>query len=127
MDLMNSLAIYITSMRWRIPVTRAIRRKVECCRTSKYGSLLATNIADATVQPRWGKIGKQKIEDAGALCPERMETVDDEILANSLKFLDKARADKKPFFLWLNPTRMHVTTHLSPKYQAMRNSENGWL
>jgi arylsulfatase A-like enzyme len=86
----------------------------------------ATNTDDATVQPRWGKIGKQKIEDAGALCPERMETVDDEILANSLKFLDKARADKKPFFLWLNPTRMHVTTHLSPKYQAMRNSQNGW-
>jgi arylsulfatase A-like enzyme len=86
----------------------------------------ATTADDGTVQPRWGKIGKQKIEDAGALCPERMETVDDEILASSLKFLDKARADKKPFFLWLNPTRMHVTTHLSPKYQAMRNSQNGW-
>jgi arylsulfatase A-like enzyme len=86
----------------------------------------ATNTDDGTVQPRWGKIGKQKVEDAGALCPERMETVDDEILANSLKFLDKAKADNKPFFLWLNPTRMHVTTHLSPKYQAMRNSQNGW-
>ena len=81
---------------------------------------------DATVQPRWGKIGKQKIEDAGALCPKRMETVDDEILDASIKFLDKARADKKPFFLWLNPTRMHVVTHLSPKYEGMRNSENGW-
>jgi arylsulfatase A-like enzyme len=86
----------------------------------------ATTSDDATVMPRWGKVGKQKIEDAGQMCPDRMETVDDEILANSLKFVDKARADKKPFFLWLNPTRMHVTTHLSPKYQAMRNSENGW-
>ena len=86
----------------------------------------ATNTDDATVQPRWGKIGKQKIEDAGALCPERMETVDDEILADALKFVDKARSDNKPFFLWLNPTRMHVVTHLSPKYQAMRNSVNGW-
>jgi len=55
-----------------------------------------------------------------------METVDDEILANALKFVDKARQDGKPFFLWLNPTRMHVITHLSEKYQKMRTPENGW-
>ena len=86
----------------------------------------ATNVDDPTVQPRWGKIGKQKIEDAGTLYPPRMETVDDEILDLALKFTDKARADNKPFFLWLNPTRMHVVTHLSPKYENMRNSDNGW-
>jgi arylsulfatase len=86
----------------------------------------ATDTDDATEMPRWGKIGKQKIEDAGTLYPKRMETVDDEILDLSLKFIDKAKAADKPFFLWLNPTRMHVTTHLSPKYEAMRNSENGW-
>ena len=86
----------------------------------------ATNVDDATVQPRWGKIGKQRIEDDGELCPKRMETVDDEILGHTVKFLDKARADKKPFFVWLNPTRMHVVTHLSDKYNKMRNSENGW-
>src|SRR6516162_1196490 len=86
----------------------------------------ATDTDDQTVQPRWGKIGKQRIEDAGELCPKRMETVDDEILDNALKFLDKARRDGKPFFLWLNPTRMHVVTHLSPKYQATRNSDNNW-
>jgi arylsulfatase len=86
----------------------------------------ATDVDDPTVQPRWGKIGKQKIEDAGTLCPERMETVDDEILSNALKFVDKARSANKPFFLWLNPTRMHVVTHLSPKYQKMRTPENGW-
>ncbi len=61
----------------------------------------------------------------GTLYPKRMETVDDEILDLSLKFVDKARKDGKPFFLWLNPTRMHVTTHLSPKYEAMRNSTSG--
>jgi arylsulfatase len=55
-----------------------------------------------------------------------METVDDEILGNALKFLDKARQDGKPFFLWLNPTRMHVVTHLSEKYESMRTPENGW-
>ena len=86
----------------------------------------ATNVDDPTDQPRWGKVGKQKIEDAGELCPKRMETIDDEILANALKFLDKARQDSKPFFLWLNPTRMHVVTHLSEKYENMRTPENGW-
>ncbi|HUL13998.1 MAG TPA: arylsulfatase [Methylococcaceae bacterium] len=86
----------------------------------------ATNVDDPTDQPRWGKVGKQKIEDAGELCPKRMETIDDEILANALKFLDKARQDNKPFFLWLNPTRMHVVTHLSDKYENMRTPENGW-
>jgi len=86
----------------------------------------ATSVDDPTVQPRWGKVGKQKIEDAGELCPKRMETVDDEILANALKFLDKAKKDGKPFFLWLNPTRMHIVTHLSDKYEKMRTPENGW-
>ncbi len=86
----------------------------------------ATDKDDATEMPRWGKVGKQKIEDAGPLCPDRMETVDDEILSLALKFTDKAKADNKPFFLWLNPTRMHVVTHLSDKYQKMRTPENGW-
>jgi arylsulfatase len=86
----------------------------------------ATEVDDPTDMPRWGKIGKQRIEDAGTLYPKRMETVDDEIRDAAFKFLDKARTDNKPFFLWLNPTRMHIVTHLSPKYQAMRNSKNGW-
>jgi arylsulfatase len=86
----------------------------------------ATDKDDPTEMPRWGKIGKQKIEDAGKLFPKRMETVDDEILDLTLKFMDKAKAANKPFFVWLNPTRMHIVTHLSPKYEATRNSTNGW-
>ncbi|MGC9991031.1 MAG: arylsulfatase [Candidatus Cybelea sp.] len=86
----------------------------------------ATDTDDATVDPRWGKVGKQRIEDAGTLYPDRMRTVDDEILDHAVKFIDKAKATNKPFFVWLNPTRMHVVTHLSPKYQGMRTSENGW-
>jgi len=86
----------------------------------------ATSVDDATAQPRWGKIGKQKIEDAGELCPKRMETVDDEILSHAFAFIDKAKREGKPFFVWLNPTRMHVVTHLSDKYQKMRTPENGW-
>ncbi|MBP1180760.1 arylsulfatase [Methylobacterium sp. PvR107] len=86
----------------------------------------ATSVADPTDDPRWGVVGKQRIEDAGPLYPKRMETVDDEIRDLALGFIDKAKSDGKPFFVWLNPTRMHVTTHLSPKYQALRNSKNGW-
>ncbi len=86
----------------------------------------ATDTDDSTDMPRWGKIGKQKIEDAGPLYPKRMETVDDEIRDLAIKFMDKAQKDGKPFFVWLNPTRMHIVTHLSPKYEALRNSENGW-
>ena len=86
----------------------------------------ATDTDDTTEQPRWGKIGKQKIEDAGTLYPKRMETVDDEILNCTTKFMDKAQKDGKPFFVWLNPTRMHIITHLSEKYENLRTGENGW-
>lgn len=81
---------------------------------------------DPTVQPRWGKIGKQIVKDEGALPPERMKTVDNEILDRTFKFMDKAKADGKPFFIWLNPTRMHVFTHLEDKYKNKMTPENGW-
>jgi arylsulfatase A-like enzyme len=86
----------------------------------------ATDTDDPTVEPRWGKVGKQRIVDCGTLYPERMKTVDDEILSAALNFIDKAKGANKPFFVWLNPTRMHVVTHLSDKYQALRTPENGW-
>ena len=41
-------------------------------------------------------------------------------------FIDKAHDDDKPFFIWHNPTRMHVFTHLSPHYESLRNPENEW-
>ncbi len=55
-----------------------------------------------------------------------MEDIDDEILALTIDFIDQAHADGKPFFVWLNPTRMHVFTHLNDQYEGMRNSENEW-
>ena len=58
----------------------------------------ATNVDDPTDMPRWGKVGKQKIEDAGTLYPKRMETVDDEIRDFTLSFIDKSKKDNKPFF-----------------------------
>jgi len=86
----------------------------------------ATDKDDLTVDPRWGKIGKQMITDAGPLPPKRMETVDDEILGNAIKFMDKAQSQSKPFFVWLNPARVHVITHLSPDYEKTMTPENGW-
>ena len=77
----------------------------------------ATDKDDATVDPRFGKVGRQKIEDTGPLSVKRMETVDDEITANAIKFMDKAHQDGKPFFVWWNASRMHVWTHLSDKWK----------
>lgn len=79
----------------------------------------ATDKDDPTEDPRWGKVGKQKIKDDGPLTKKRMETYDKETLKYSLDFIDKAVKNNKPFFVWHNTTRMHVYTHLSPKYQAM--------
>src|ERR1700753_3914469 len=50
----------------------------------------ATDHDDTTVDPRWGKVGRQRIEDQGTLYPKRMETVDDEILSHAMQFVDKA-------------------------------------
>jgi arylsulfatase A-like enzyme len=93
----------------------------------------ATDKDDTTVDPRWGKVGKQKIVDEGPLPPHpidgikhNMETIDEVILDHAMKFVDKAVADGNPFFLYLNPSRMHVVTHLSDKYRKMRTPENGW-
>jgi Arylsulfatase A and related enzymes len=72
----------------------------------------ASDTDDPTEMPRWGKVGKQRIEDAGTLYPKRMETVDDEILAASLKFVDKAKADGKPFFPLVQP-QPHARHHSS--------------
>jgi arylsulfatase A-like enzyme len=94
---------------------------------------VASDVDDPTVDPRWGKVGKQRITDEGPLPPHptpnikyNMETVDDVIRDKALEFIDRAKQANKPFFVWLNPTRMHVVTHLSPKYESMRTPENGW-
>ncbi len=60
----------------------------------------------------------QQIEDTGPLTKKRMETVDEEFLDASLKFIDKAHKDGKPFFVWWNSTRMHVWTHLKKESEG---------
>jgi len=63
-----------------------------------------------------------KIEDTGPLTRERMETIDEEILASTKNFIDKAVKADKPFFVWFSTTRMHVWTHLSKKWQGKTGS-----
>ena len=60
-----------------------------------------------------------KIEDTGPLNKKRMETIDEEIIGGALDFMDRSHKQGKPFFLWLNTTRMHVWTHLKPESQGV--------
>jgi arylsulfatase len=106
----------------------------------------ASDTDDPTEQPRWGKIGKQKIVDEGPLAPGPntgrtpyggegegvgdakydMTTIDEVLVEKSIAFMKKAKEDGKPFFLWHNPTRMHVFTFLAEKYKAMMNPETNY-
>jgi arylsulfatase A-like enzyme len=60
-----------------------------------------------------------KIEDTGPLTKKRMETIDEEVTARSLDFIDRAHKADKPFFLWYNTTRMHIFTHLKEASQGV--------
>ena len=106
----------------------------------------ASDTDDATVQPRWGAIGKQKIVDEGPLAPGPdtgrtpyggsgegvsgakydMTTFDEVLVKDSIDFMKRAKDAGKPFFLWHNTTRMHVWTFLSEKYKAMMNPETNY-
>lgn len=77
----------------------------------------ASNKGDGTVDPRFGKVGKQTIEELGPLTQKGMETIVDELVVQSLAFIDRAHKAEKPFFLWHNLTRMHVFTRLSDKWE----------
>ena len=105
----------------------------------------ATDTDDATMEPRWGKVGKQKVVNEGPLPPfpdmsnvpnmhdipflkakYDMTTFDPVLVKASCDFMDKAKQAGKPFFVWHNTTRMHVWTFLSKKYNAMQNSETNY-
>jgi arylsulfatase len=105
----------------------------------------ATDTDDATVEPRWGKVGKQKVVNEGPLPPfpdmsnvpnmhdipflkakYDMTTFDPVLAKASCDFMDNAKQAGKPFFVWHNTTRMHVWTFLSKKYSSMQNSETNY-
>ena len=74
-----------------------------------------------------GTEGNQTCKDEGPLTLERSKTVDEEISAKVIDFLDRNDPKKtnKPFFVWYNPARMHITTVLSPKYYDMLGEKGG--
>ena len=78
----------------------------------------ATDRDDPTVDPRFGKVGKQTIEDTGALTKKRMETIDDETSAAAIDFMKRQQAAGKPFFCWFNATRMHLRTHVRADHRG---------
>jgi arylsulfatase len=103
----------------------------------------ATATDDPTEMPRWGKVGKQRVVDEGPLAPfpdmagregwqqgrsakYDMETFDEVLVKASEEFMDKAKQDGKPFFIWHNTTRMHVFTYIPPKYQALMNPKSNY-
>jgi arylsulfatase A-like enzyme len=74
-----------------------------------------------------GTARNQTCKDEGPLTLDRSRTVDEEISAKVIDFLDRNDPKKtnKPFFVWYNPARMHITTMLSPKYEAMLGEKGG--
>src|SRR5262245_40136943 len=71
----------------------------------------ASDKDDSTVDPRFGRVGKQVIEDTGPLTKKRMETCDDDFVAAAQDFIKRQVKAGKPFFVWLNTTHMHLFTH----------------
>jgi arylsulfatase A-like enzyme len=78
----------------------------------------ATDKDDATVDPQYGRVGKQTIENTGPLDTKRMETIDEEFLAAGLDFIDRNSKANTPWFCYFNSTRMHIWTHLKAASQG---------
>jgi arylsulfatase len=103
-------------------------------------------VDEGTVQPRWGRIGKQRIVDEGPLAPGPntgrtiyggsgettggakydMTTFDEVLVENTIRFMKDAKAAGKPFFVWHNTTRSHVWSFLSEHYKNMMNAETNY-
>ncbi len=78
----------------------------------------ATNKDDPTVDPRFGRVGRQTITDTGPLTQERMKDFDaSEVAPKAMDFIKKAKSADKPFFVWLNTSRMHLYTRLNDKWR----------
>src|SRR5262249_3802785 len=77
----------------------------------------ATDRDDPTEQPRWGRVGRQTIEDTGPLTKKCMETIDDETSAAATDFIRRQARANMPFFCWFNSTRMHLFTHVRDEHR----------
>jgi len=83
----------------------------------------ATDKDDSTVDPRFGRVGKQIIEDTGPLTKKRMETIDDETVAAAKDFIKRQVKAGKPFFCWWNGTRMHFRTHVKKEHRGISGQD----
>ena len=83
----------------------------------------ATTTDDSTTDPKFGRVGRQKIEDTGPLTRKRMETFDAEVLKMTMDWMDRTGKTGRPFFLWFNSTAIHVWSHPNPKYVQMAVDE----
>ena len=77
----------------------------------------ASDKDDPTEDPRFGRVGKQTIEDTGPLTRKRMETIDDETSAAAIDFIDRQTKANIPFFCWFDATRMHLRTHVRAEHR----------
>src|SRR6202050_5546565 len=84
----------------------------------------ASDVDDPTVDPRFGRVGKQIIKDTGPLTKKRMETVDEEITSRALDWMEKQAKANQPFFLWYNSTAMHVRSHLAAKNRGKSGQDD---
>jgi len=78
----------------------------------------ATDRDDPTEHPRWGRVGKQTIEDTGALTRKRTKSIDDETTDAAMDFVQRQVKSGKPFFCWMNTTRMHFRTHVRADHRG---------
>ena len=85
---------------------------------------VATDKDDPTDEPRWGRVGRQKVTDTGPLTKKRMETIDEEITAKAIEWMDKQAKANQPFFLWYNSTAMHFRTHLAEKNRGKSGQDD---
>ncbi|HEV7258778.1 MAG TPA: arylsulfatase [Bosea sp. (in: a-proteobacteria)] len=101
------------------PVPGAVDPRTSVCLTPPRPMLSCTSSN--------GTAANQTCRDEGPLTLERSKTVDEEISAKVVDFLERndPRRTNKPFFAWYNPARMHITTVLSPKYEAMIGEPGG--
>ena len=112
-------------MPWKIPPPQISAEPLECRRSAQYGPLLGHHKDDSTDLPRWGNVGKQRIEDAGPLYPNAWKRWTAKF-ATSPSVHRQIQEGRQTVLRVAHPTRVHIVTHLSPKYEAIRNSDNGW-
>ncbi len=79
----------------------------------------ASDVDDPTEDPRFGRVGRQTIEDTGPLTRERMKTIDDDVTERTKEFIRASSESDQPFFVWWNATHMHLWTHIKDEIRGI--------